>query len=252
MSKPVFVLLHGAWHTPKCWDRLVSELDKAGYESVAPALPSSNASPLPLDWSADLDLIRTTVLELVVDRDVVVVTHSFSGMTGGTALERLDKQSCAARGLKGGVVRVVHINAFLVSEGFQHSPRGTRDNMIPEMKTDFEAGTVTVLPEDIKEMFHQDLDDEISREYGHDLRPHSLGTYWCATTYAAWRHIPTSYIFCTKDRPGTVAAIHYLISSAKSSGMHKIDNVVEVESGHSPFLSRPQWTAETLIAEANR
>ena len=140
MSKPVFVLLHGAWHTPKCWDLLVSELDKAGYESVAPALPSSNASPLPSDWSADLDTIQTTVRELIeAGRDVVVVMHSFSGMTGGTALERLDKQSCAARGLKGGVVRVVYINAFLVSEGFQHSPRGTRDYMIPEMKTDFEV-----------------------------------------------------------------------------------------------------------------
>lgn len=139
MSKPVFVLLHGAWHTPKCWNRLVNELDKAGYETVAPALPSSNASPLPMDWSADLGVIRTTVSDLAAERDVVVVLHSFSGMTGGTALDGLDKESCAAKGLEGGVVRVVYINAFLVPEGFQHSPEGTRDNMLPEMKTDFEV-----------------------------------------------------------------------------------------------------------------
>lgn len=139
MSKPVFVLLHGAWHTPKCWNRLVSELDKAGYESVAPALPSSNASPLPKDWSADLNVIRSTVSDLAAERDVVVVLHSFSGLTGGTALDGLDKETCATKGWKGGVVRVVYINAFLVPEGFQHSPEGTRDNMLPEMKTDFEV-----------------------------------------------------------------------------------------------------------------
>jgi pimeloyl-ACP methyl ester carboxylesterase len=142
-SKPVFVLLHGAWHTPKCWDRLVAELDKAGYTSVAPALPSSNASPLPLDWSQDIETIRKTVTDLTVEHDVVVVTHSFSGMTGGTALEGLDKPACASKGLKGGVIRLVYISAFLVPEGFQHSPQGTRENMIPEMKTDFEVRCVT-------------------------------------------------------------------------------------------------------------
>lgn len=68
-----------------------------------------------------------------------MVMHSFSGMTGGTALEGLDKQVCLSRGLKGGVVRLIYIAAFLVPEGFQHSPHGTRDNMVPEMKTDLEV-----------------------------------------------------------------------------------------------------------------
>lgn len=144
MSKPVFVLLHGAWHTPKCWEPLITALDAAGYESVAPALPSSNVTPVPSDWSGDIETIRKTVSDLVGEHDVAVVMHSFSGMTGGTALEGLDKQACASRGLKGGVVRLIYINAFLVREGFQHSPDGTRDNMIPEMKTDLEVRFLAV------------------------------------------------------------------------------------------------------------
>lgn len=60
-------------------------------------------------------------------------------MTGGTALEGLDKGACLSKGLKGGVVRIIYIAAFLVLEGFQHSPRGTRENMVPEMKTDLEV-----------------------------------------------------------------------------------------------------------------
>lgn len=101
-------------------------------------------------------------------------------------------------------------------------------------------------------MFYQDLDDETSKKLGEDLRPQSLGSYWGITTYAAWRYIPTSYIICNKDKPTTVAAIHHLISGAKASGPHKIDNVIEVDAGHSPFASKPEWTAETLIAEASR
>jgi pimeloyl-ACP methyl ester carboxylesterase len=140
MSSPVFVLLHGAWHTPKCWTRVINELDKAGYESVAPALPSSGSTPPTPDWAADVETIRRTVSDLAEkQRDVIVVMHSFSGMTGGTALDGLDKESRTSKNLKGGVVRLIYVVAFLVPEGFQHSPHGTRDNMIPEMKTDLDV-----------------------------------------------------------------------------------------------------------------
>lgn len=145
MSKPVFVLLHGAWHSPQCWSRLIAELKKAGYSAVAPALPSTGSNPPTPDWSQDVELIRKTVTDLAQEQDVVVVTHSFSGMTAGTALEGLDKQACASRGWKGGVVRLVYIAAFLVPESFQHSPHGTRDNMVPEMLTDLEVGFLFLL-----------------------------------------------------------------------------------------------------------
>lgn len=73
----------------------------------------------------------------------MVVMHSFSGMTGGTALKGLDKASRTARGLKGGIVRLIFVIAILVPEGFQHSKPGTRDGMIEEMKTDFDVSLET-------------------------------------------------------------------------------------------------------------
>ncbi|KAI1311646.1 Alpha/beta hydrolase fold-1 [Xylaria venustula] len=252
MTSPAFVLLHGAWHSPRCWSRLIPELEEAGYTAVAPSLPSSGSTPPTRDWAEDVEVIRRTVSELVAERDVVVVMHSFSGMTGGTALEGLDKQSCLAKGLKGGVVRLIYVVAFLVLEGFQHSPYGTRDQMVPEMKTDLEQGTVIVLPEDAKDMFYQDVDDETIVELIKDLRPQSFGAFWSTTEYAAWRIIPTTYILTLKDKPSTVAAARFLIGTAKASGPHKIDNIIEVDAGHSPFISRPKWTAETFIQEANR
>ncbi|KAK0744968.1 Alpha/beta hydrolase fold-1 [Apiosordaria backusii] len=252
MAKPVFVLLHGAWHSPSCWGRVIAELEKAGYEAVAPALPSSGSTPPTPDWSKDVELIRQTVSALVKENDVVVVTHSFSGMTGGTALEGLDKETCISQGLRGGVVRLVYMTAFIVPEGFQHSPEGTRDNMLPEMVSSLNDGTVTVKPEDVKGMFYQDLDDDTVAELAKELRPQSLGAFWSTTTHAAWRHIPTTYILTTGDRPTTVVAAQYLVDSAKASGPHKIDKLIKVETGHSPFISRPEWTAQTLIEEAGR
>lgn len=118
MSKSVFILLHGAWHSPRCWNRLITALNKAGYSVVAPALPSCGSNPPTPDWSKDVETIRKTVSGLVQEQDVIMVMHSFSGMIGGTALEGLEKQTCALKGLKGGVVRLIYIVAFLVPEGF--------------------------------------------------------------------------------------------------------------------------------------
>ncbi|KAG6358594.1 hypothetical protein INS49_012112 [Diaporthe citri] len=85
-------------------------------------------------------------------------TKSFSGMTGGTALESLDKGASLSTGLKSGVVRMIYFGTFLVPEGFRTSPRGTRDNMVPEMKTDLETGVIIVAAEYAKEVFYQDVD----------------------------------------------------------------------------------------------
>ncbi|KAF2690447.1 alpha/beta-hydrolase [Lentithecium fluviatile CBS 122367] len=241
MSKPVFVLLHGAGHTPRCWDRLVEELAKAGYESVAPALPSSGSTPPTPGWSTDVEVILNTVTNLVgKEHDIVVVMHSFSGLTGGTALDGLDKESRASKNLGGGVVRLIYVVAFLVPKGFQHSPH-------------VQVGIVTVRPEDAKSMFYQELDDGIIAELVKDLQPQSFGAFWSKTTHAAWRHIPTIYIICEADRPTTVAAAQYLVDSAKAPGVsHKIDNLIKVDAGHSPFISKSWWTASILIEEANK
>ena len=101
-------------------------------------------------------------------------------------------------------------------------------------------------------MFYQDLDDDRIAELVKDLRPQSFAAFWSTTTYAAWRYIPTTYILCMKDKPSTVAAAQYLIGTAKESGPHKIDNVIEFEVGHSPFISKPDLTAGILIKESSR
>ena len=115
-----------------------------------------------------------------------------------------------------------------------------------------QASTITIHPEDAKSMFYQDLDDETVAELAKELQPQSLGAFWSTTTHAAWRHIPTTYILCTADVPTTVAATQYLVDSAKASGSHRIDNLIKIDTGHSPFISKPEWTANTLIEEASK
>lgn len=247
ISKPTFVCLHGAWHSPSCWDKIKPLLSTHGYDCVCPAFPSTGAKIPVRDFTEDVDTIRSTVTELIEQqKEVIVVMHSYSGIPGGQALEGLDKKTQTEKGLEGGVIRLIYIMSFIVPEGFQHSAHGTRDNMVPVMKTDFEAGTVIVEPEDAKGLFYQDLPDDVVSELAKDLRPQSLGVFWSTTSHAAWKHVPTTYVICEDDTPSTVAAAGYLLSTAQAAEGSKVDTVVKRKVGHSPFLSQPEWTASML------
>lgn len=146
-SKPTFVCLHGAWHSPSCFDKIKHLLSTHGYACICPALPSTGAEPPIDDFTQDVETIRSTVAELVeAEKEVIVVLHSYSGIPGGQALEGLDRHARKESGYEGGVIRVIYIMSFIVPEGFQHSPRGTRDNMVPVMKTDLEVSPLLVHP----------------------------------------------------------------------------------------------------------
>lgn len=103
-----------------------------------------------------------------------------------------------------------------------------------------------VEPEDAKGLFYQDLPDDVVSELAKDLRPQSLGVFWSTTSYAAWKHVPTTYVICEDDTPSTVAAAGYLLSTAQAAEGSKVDTVVKRKVGHSPFLSQPEWTASML------
>ena len=95
-------------------------------------------------------------------------------------------------------------------------------------------------------MFYQDLEDDVVSELAKELRPQSLGVYWSMTSYAAWKHVPTTYVICENDAPSTVVAAGHLLSSAQATEGNKIDSVVDRKVGHSPFLSQPEWTVSML------
>ena len=140
IRKPIFVCLHGGWHNPSCWDKVKGLLATHEYACVCPSLPSTGANPPHSSFTRDVDIIRSTVTRLVEQsQEIIVVTHSYSGIPGGQALEGLDRRSRSEQGLAGGVTRLIFIMSFIVPEGFQHSARGTRDNMVPMMKTNFEV-----------------------------------------------------------------------------------------------------------------
>ena len=78
----IFALVHGAWHGPWCWERVVGPLRERGHEAVVPDLPSEDPE-LGLEDYAD------TIERALGDADdVVLVPHSLGGLVGPVVARR--------------------------------------------------------------------------------------------------------------------------------------------------------------------
>jgi pimeloyl-ACP methyl ester carboxylesterase len=120
MPKPTIVFVPGAWLTPEIYARTMSILDAAGYPTVGLALPSAGAVPAHPNFDGDAKGVRDCLTRLAVDeeKEVVLIVHSYTGMPASEALVEMGKKEREEKRMKGGVVRLVFINALVVPEGF--------------------------------------------------------------------------------------------------------------------------------------
>ena len=135
-----FVVVPGAWHQPEAYEKLVNALKSLGHSALVPSLPSCDAEdPQEATCSADAGAIRKQILHLIdtVDKDIVVVAHSYGGIPAGGAARGLSKMARAKEGKKGGVIGLVYVAGFIVPEnsnlveimGGRHAPYVEHDQV---------------------------------------------------------------------------------------------------------------------------
>jgi len=78
----IFALVHGAWHGPWCWERVVGPLRERGHDVVVPDLPSEDTE-LGLEDYAD-----AIEAQLGDAEDVFLVPHSLGGLVGPVVAAR--------------------------------------------------------------------------------------------------------------------------------------------------------------------
>ncbi len=120
-SKPHIVFLHGAWHSPVYCAKITALLQTHLYVVHAQQLPAVGVPPSwtpPTDLAQDIAAARSLVDYAIADgNDVVVVCHSWGGTIASSALVGYSKKERAERGLKGGVIKVGYMCAFMIDEG---------------------------------------------------------------------------------------------------------------------------------------
>ncbi|PVI02062.1 alpha/beta-hydrolase [Periconia macrospinosa] len=248
MSKPTIVCVPGAWHSPEIYAKTLSILrEQHGYPTIGLPLASAGAYPPHMSFDEDVKVIRDCLTKLVVEeeKEVILVTHSYTGMPGAEAPVGLGKKDREAVNKKGGVIRLVFIMAFAMPEGFTPTSGGAQ---FPDwMKVDMENGVATVAPEDAKSIFYHDISSEEGDLWASKLSHQSLGVYTSTTSYAAWRYIPSTYVIGTEDKSNfTPEVVSFIIETAKKIEPTAFDVVERCDGGHCLMISRPEWLADVL------
>lgn len=224
MTTALFV--HGGWHGAWCWDLVRERLDAAGVASVAVDLPMTTLAE---DAAAVRDAIRS------LDDGAVVIGHSWGGSptTLGASSEA-------------NVRHLIYLTAFMLEPGIPSMPASARRQMNDGPPTAERRGDLSfVIPERGIEVFYNGVPAKVATDAASRLRPFHFSGWVPLETdaEAAWRQAPTTYVVCTDDR-----AIH---PDDQRDMAANATEVVEIATGHSPFLSDPDLVAD-IVAERVR
>ena len=88
-------------------------------------------------------------------------------------------------------------------------------------------------------VFLQDCDAEIQQQAEARTALQSLAVIGAPVQAAAWQQVPSTYLVCAQDQ-GTPA-------ERQREFAKRATNVVELETGHHPFLSQPAAVRDLIL-----
>lgn len=212
-----FAFIHGAGDVGWYWHLVEAELGEQGYDVVAPDLPCD-------DDSAGLSEYADTVIEAIGERtDLVVVAQSFGGFTAPLVCQRVP-------------VKLLVLVAPMIpvpEEAPADYWTDTRYNEEARQHYDDEVA-----------LFYQDVPPELVSEALKRGRTQSETRMGEPSPFKAWPDVPTRVLLCRNDR---LFPAHYLRRVTRERLAITPD---EIDSGHTPALSRPKELADYLDAYA--
>ncbi|KAF4420549.1 hypothetical protein F53441_14382 [Fusarium austroafricanum] len=259
-SRPVLVFIPGSWHKPTCYRKVIQILqDQHNLKCVAVTLPSTQGDPNATfkdDFYAARDAITS---ETTQGRNVIVISHSYGGMVGNSAVRGLTRPKSAtitSSNLSNTDTRTKkpdtgYVEALvLIASGHTITGFTFMDPFLgiapPAWRVDKETGYATLVA-DPREFFYHDLPEDEANYWVDQLTTQSLkslfegGEY----SYAGWVDIPSWYIGTIEDRGLPVTVQRMGVSMARSHGA--VVHHTELKSSHSPFLSMPDDVVEVIL-----
>lgn len=216
MANTNVLLVHGAWHGPWCWDRVRPALEQAGFVPYTVELPSHGDDTGALGGlHDDAMVVRAAAADL--PDGLIVVAHSYGGAAAGEGVADAPN-----------VRHLVYLAAFMLDIG--ESILGAIGGSPPPFWEGTPDGRAwrTRNPEDV---FFNDCSPPDTEWAVNRLQPQSASSFTETLDGAAWRDRSATYVLCERDQ-----ALPVFAQEAMSK---RATDVVRLDSGHSPFLSRP-------------
>ncbi|OJJ67025.1 hypothetical protein ASPBRDRAFT_187879 [Aspergillus brasiliensis CBS 101740] len=241
------IFIPGAWHNPHCFEKVIQLLQAEGYVTDIVHLPSVDPIQPHLDFSDDVSQIRKQIQVAVeAGQRVIVTVHSYGGLPGCEAIRGFDWGTRQRQGQPGGVVHLFFCCSFIVPAGKSLiSSFGGQD--LPWFCVSGDRLLVT--PATPKTIFYNDMSAPEAESAVQSLRPHSYQTFHSTLSYEAWRHVPSTYLYCLQDEAIPLAVQKMMVEEvAEGVDIH----TYTVNTSHSPFYTVPADVADAIGKAASR
>ncbi|EWY84351.1 hypothetical protein FOYG_14103 [Fusarium oxysporum NRRL 32931] len=229
-EKPIIVIVHGAWQGPHQYAPLTQSLNDKGFTVMQPANPSTSQNRAEVAGKTcydDANNIRTVMEEpLAAGKEVVMVCHSYGGIPGTLSLEGFQTTDRQAKGLQGGVKRVVYISSFALPAQDMSACDFLGGSYPPNM--DRQDDCVAILDGSI----FDEMDEETRASLMSTLAFQSTASLETRVHFVGHQlTIPKTYISCLTD-----TAIPLEAQRAMIAQLGEGTSVEELKCGHIPFL----------------
>jgi pimeloyl-ACP methyl ester carboxylesterase len=234
-----FVLVHGAFSGAWCWERMLGPLEAAGHVVDTVDLPGAGDDRTPLE---DVTLARSAarVVETLASRPepAVLVGVSMGGVvTTQAASDAPDR-----------VASLVYVCAFMPANGqslldLAHLPEGKDDQIQANLviSGDPPVATMSSAAAAAAAVFDRCTPEQTELALARRRpQPAVMFSTPVAVDDDVLAAIPRSYVLTTGDRSLPPALQRRMVRE------HPCRRVVELDTGHAPYLSMPDELAAVL------
>jgi pimeloyl-ACP methyl ester carboxylesterase len=207
-----YALIHGAGDVGWYWHLVEAELRRQGHEAISMDLPIED------DSAGLLEYARAVVTAIGSRRDPVVVAQSFGGYVAPIVCAQIPARL------------MVLIAGMVPAPGESAEEMFANTGYRPDRRED--ASEI--------EVFYQDVPPALAREAIARGRRQSETPGKQPWPLAAWPKVPTRFLLCRNDRLFPAAWLGEVVRDRLGITPDEID------SGHTPALSRPLDLAERL------
>jgi len=209
---------------------MIPHLREAGHEVVAPDLPGhgQDGTPVPeVTLAAYAERVAGVLDEQ--PEPVVLVGHSMGGLVISEAAERRPEK----------IKLLVYLTGFLLPNGKTLLETAQTDEeamVLPNVIVDEEKGVIAIQQDKAKDVFYGDCSEEDAERAVGRLIPQPMAPFATPVNVSEARfgRVRRIYVECLRDRA---------IGPATQKRMYTelpCEEVIPMETSHSPFLSAPE------------
>lgn len=241
-----FLLVHGAMGGAWVWERVIPGLQAAGHTAEAIDLPGQGADETPLA-EITLDRYAEAVCDALAAGPPAVLTgHSMGGMVVTQAAARRPEL----------VERLVYVSAFCPQPGqslieITQLPEAAGDAVQANITVEGDPPVATMAPGRAPDaVYHCATAEQVQwamqRRASQPVIPFTAPFELPEENADAFHELSRAYISCLQDRAIRPAIQKVMYTAAGC------DPVIEIDTDHSPWLSRTDELVDALLRIAAR